>query len=98
MQNYHGKIRGKIMAGYRCRVCYELMVDGSIEHDEYGELTFWSCKKCGCDRIGCWYLEKAGLNIIEVHQKLNGRPSYKGVNMDTVELVINTFKTNNEQN
>jgi hypothetical protein len=75
-----------------CRVCGEPCPRSAYEYNEIGDLEFWSCWHCGCDRVGIYYLERAGFDAMETHQKLWGRPGYKGVNMDTKDLVIKALR------
>lgn len=77
---------------YKCIVCDGLVDADRYEYDAYGELEYWHCNHCKSDRIGCWRLNRMGFDPAYIHHQLNGRPSYAGINMDTYELVIDTYR------
>ena len=81
--------------GFLCRICGAESPKERYEYNDIGELEYWSCDVCKCDRIGIFYLERAGFNGIMTHQKLYGRPGYKGINMDTVQHVVDVLRLAN---
>jgi len=71
-----------------CRICGGNVSTTRYEYDEFGELDFWSCPHCKFDRIGCFYLKRAGYDPYYVHSQLSGREGFHGVNIDTYEKVL----------
>ena len=73
---------------YICRVCGTGISKDRFEYSEIGECDYWFCPACKFDRIGFYYLQRAGYDPYYIHSQLHGRAGYAGVNIDTYEKVL----------